>query len=263
MSAIQRIRRLGLVVVCAAAAAFLPAAPASARAADTYAAIAFSPKTGAVGSGSNVDSQEKAEKAALADCKADDAQVVVGVKNGYCALAVGANHKYGVGAQKAEDTGDTALKTAKAECRKITHYDDKEYQGFCMVIPSGPFSLGISSSETSVQDEIIRLTNVERKKAGVPELAPNDSLSEAERLYAWLMVRKNKLAHDLDGESGDRLNKAGYKWMTWGENIAADQTDAAAVVKAWMDDPLHRANLLNKDFTEIGVGVAYTAVSIR
>ena len=85
MFSIQRIRRSVLAVACTVAAAFLLTAPASARADDTYAAIAYSPKTGAYGFGDKYDSRKGAEEKALAECKGDDALVVVWVKNGWCA----------------------------------------------------------------------------------------------------------------------------------------------------------------------------------
>jgi uncharacterized protein YkwD len=109
-------------------------------------------------------------------------------------------------------------------------------------------------------DEIIRLTNVERQKAGVGPVQKNATITKVAEDYAALMAKLNKLDHNLDGiNAGQRLTNAGYKWDSWGENIADGYADAASVVKGWMDSPGHKMNILNPNFTEIGVGVAYSA----
>ena len=115
MHSIQKVRRFALLVACTAAVAFLLTAPAAARADDAYAAIAYSPKTGAYGYGDKFDSRKAAEQKALAECKADDAQIIVWCVNNWCALAVGDNNAYGYGYNK---DGDAACKTTLAECSK-------------------------------------------------------------------------------------------------------------------------------------------------
>lgn len=50
---------------------------------------------------------------------------------------------------------------------------------------------------------------------------------------------------------------------TVGENIAAGYRSAAAVVRAWLNSPGHRANILNPDFTRIGLGLAASAGGTR
>jgi Domain of unknown function (DUF4189) len=83
-----------------------------------YAAIAYSPTTGAYGFGNKFDSRKGAEDKALAECKADDAKVAGSVKNGWCILAVGdfdaSIYACGDNSDKAE-----ARKTAMAECGKL------------------------------------------------------------------------------------------------------------------------------------------------
>ena len=113
----QKAGRYAIALIAALSAAFLFAAPASARADDTYAAIAFSPGTGAYGYGYGFDSRKGAEKEALAQCSGDDAQVVVWVRNGWCSLAVGDNNAYGYAGG---DNAGTVRKNALAECRKRT-----------------------------------------------------------------------------------------------------------------------------------------------
>jgi Cysteine-rich secretory protein family len=52
------------------------------------------------------------------------------------------------------------------------------------------------------------------------------------------------------------FDQSGYKYVHAGENLAIHFTDSSEVVDAWMDSPTHRANIVNGNFTEIGVGTA-------
>src|SRR5438552_5382280 len=89
MNSPQRGRRFVAALIVGAAVAVLTAAPASARAGDKYAAIAYSPSSGAYGYSVGFATRTGAEKEALAQCKGDDAQVPVWARNGWCCLAVG------------------------------------------------------------------------------------------------------------------------------------------------------------------------------
>lgn len=55
------------------------------------------------------------------------------------------------------------------------------------------------------------------------------------------------------------INSFGLKFSSAGENIAMGQRTPQEVVQAWMNSPGHRSNILNKNFTEIGVGLAKDA----
>jgi hypothetical protein len=89
------VRNVTLAVVLSAVAALSSASQARADFGDTFAAIAYSPSTGHVGYAYNASSQRAAERAALEQCNRSDAEVVVVVKNGYAALAVGEDGSYG------------------------------------------------------------------------------------------------------------------------------------------------------------------------
>ena len=117
MPLLHQSRRFVLALFVASAATFLLGPRALADDDDKFAAIAFSQATGAYGYGYAFDSRDGAEKEALAQCSGDDAAVVVWVRNGWCALAVGDDNAYGYG--WADDLG-SARKIALAECRKRT-----------------------------------------------------------------------------------------------------------------------------------------------
>lgn len=56
----------------------------------------------------------------------------------------------------------------------------------------------------------------------------------------------------------DRMKALGISYKPAGENIVKGQRIPQEVVKAWMNSPGHRANLLNANFTHIGVGYVKT-----
>jgi uncharacterized protein YkwD len=56
----------------------------------------------------------------------------------------------------------------------------------------------------------------------------------------------------------ERINREGYSWQVIGENVAWNYPDVAELVAAWLDSPHHCENILNPEFTELGVGKAGT-----
>ncbi|MFI6162531.1 CAP domain-containing protein [Micromonospora haikouensis] len=106
--------------------------------------------------------------------------------------------------------------------------------------------------------EVVNLVNAERAKAGCGALKIDDKLMAAAQAHSQDQADHRKMTHDgSDGSDvGERLDRAGYAWRAYGENVAWNQQTPAAVMDAWMNSPGHRANILNCSFTEIGVGVA-------
>lgn len=91
--------------------------------------------------------------------------------------------------------------------------------------------------------------------AAAPPLAASATLTAAAAAHALDMAAHRKLDHTgSDGtSSGERVTRAGYVWRAVGENIAAGQQDADAVVAAWLESPGHCATLMGPYFTEMGV----------
>ena len=103
---------------------------------------------------------------------------------------------------------------------------------------------------------IVELTNIERKEDGVPALSRSSVLDEAARLKAEHMRDKEYFAHFSPEENISPwhwFRVAGYDYIHAGENLAIYFNDSADVVKAWMESPLHRENIMEKNYTEIGV----------
>jgi hypothetical protein len=100
--------------------------------------------------------------------------------------------------------------------------------------------------------------NQERAARGLQPLSRVSPLDRAAQDYAVRMGREGFFSHTApDGSSPrDRIQAAGYPGGTWGENIAAGQTTAEAVMQSWMNSSGHAANILNANFTHLGIGVA-------
>lgn len=111
--------------------------------------------------------------------------------------------------------------------------------------------------------EVIDLVNRERQDAGLRPLAYSDELSLAAGLHAQEMADLDYFSHtSQDGrEFDDRIRDAGYDCAFCGENIAAGYSTPDTVVAGWMNSPGHRANILDPDFCDIGVGYAAEAGS--
>jgi Ca2+-binding RTX toxin-like protein len=107
--------------------------------------------------------------------------------------------------------------------------------------------------------EVIELTNKERQKFGLSTLESNGKLDKAAQGHSKNMAVEDFYSHrGQDGSyAGDRIDKAGYKAETWGENIAIGQSTPHQVVEDWMDSSTHRGNILNPDYQDIGMGYYY------
>ena len=95
--------------------------------------------------------------------------------------------------------------------------------------------------------------------AAAPPLTPSVTLTAAAAAHALDMAAHRRLDHTgSDGSSsGERVTRAGYVWRAVGENIAAGQKDADAVVAAWLESPGHCATLMGPYFTEMGVAFSF------
>jgi len=111
--------------------------------------------------------------------------------------------------------------------------------------------------------EVIDLVNAERMTHGLKPLGYDADLAAAARLHSLDMGQQNYFSHDSqDGTRFfERIIAEGYDYNTCGENIAAGQPTPEAAVQTWMNSSGHRANILNPDFCDIGVGYALVAGS--
>ncbi|MGW4884000.1 CAP domain-containing protein [Streptomyces murinus] len=116
------------------------------------------------------------------------------------------------------------------------------------------------SAQAAAEAEVLKLVNDERAKAGCSALSANSALTNLAESFSDDMAARGFFSDtDPDGKSPwDRATAAGVTGLG-AENIARGPADPAAVVKAWMASPEHRANILNCDFHTLGVGVHFGA----
>ncbi|MEW2545628.1 CAP domain-containing protein [Streptomyces sp. NPDC047002] len=117
--------------------------------------------------------------------------------------------------------------------------------------PAQPAPAGASQAA-----QVLALVNQERAKAGCSPLRDDSSLDSLAQDFSDDMAARGFFDHtDPDGRTPwDRADAAGVQKLG-GENIARGQSDAQAVMDAWMNSEGHRANILNCDYTRLGVGV--------
>lgn len=108
------------------------------------------------------------------------------------------------------------------------------------------------------EQEVIRLVNVERQKAGLSALKTNVELSNVARIKSNDMKDKGYFSHTSPtyGSPFDMMKSFGIRYSYAGENIAMGQRTPEEVMRGWMNSQGHRNNILNPNFTEIGVGYA-------
>jgi uncharacterized protein YkwD len=113
----------------------------------------------------------------------------------------------------------------------------------------------------SVAQQIVSLVNQERAKVGAGPVALHPAISNAAQGQSNYQAAANTMTHAGAGgtDAGDRIAANGYAWRVWGENVASGQPDAASVMQAWMNSDGHRKNILDPRFTDLGVGLAYSA----
>lgn len=115
--------------------------------------------------------------------------------------------------------------------------------------------------------EILKLTNEARAKdrpcgtkvfKAVKPVAWAPRLGAASLAHSRDMARQNYFSHRSKngGQASDRVEEQDYAWRQVGENIAAGQGSAQQVVAAWLSSPPHCANLMGKDFSEMGAAYA-------
>ncbi|MCW3489452.1 CAP domain-containing protein [Dethiobacter alkaliphilus] len=106
------------------------------------------------------------------------------------------------------------------------------------------------------EQAVFQLVNVERQNHGLRPLQMDTKLFEVARVKSRDMHDNRYFSHTspVYGSPFDMMRRFGISYRLAGENIAAGQTSPEAVVRAWMNSPGHRANILNPNFTHIGVG---------
>ncbi|MBD2868063.1 CAP domain-containing protein [Paenibacillus arenilitoris] len=113
-----------------------------------------------------------------------------------------------------------------------------------------------TSNQSAFQSQVIDLVNQERAKAGLSALKSDSLLTKVATEKARDMDVNNYFSHTSPtyGSPFDMMRQFGVTYSYAGENIASGQRTPQEVMNAWMNSSGHRANILNGNFTKIGVG---------
>jgi uncharacterized protein YkwD len=131
--------------------------------------------------------------------------------------------------------------------------------------PGGTNPVNVANCNYSLNagyvSQVIALINSARAQANIPALAVNSTLASAAQCHSLDMACHNFLAHTgSDGSPiGECIRASGYPSGNFSEIIAIG--DPQYAMGSWMNEPGHRAVVLNSGLTEFGVGYAYVASS--
>jgi hypothetical protein len=127
------------------------------------------------------------------------------------------------------------------------------------IFTPGPLKNQIEFKNSYLTDRgVFDYTNLERQMAGLEILEINQQLSEAARLKAEDMLKKQYFEHVSPDGIGpaDLVVRVDYQYLATGENLAMGNFENdEKLVAAWMASQGHRENILNAKYTQIGIAV--------
>ncbi|MFE8703666.1 CAP domain-containing protein [Cytobacillus sp. FJAT-54145] len=111
--------------------------------------------------------------------------------------------------------------------------------------------------DEGLEKQIFDITNIMRLRHQLNPLELDEKTSQVALAHSMDMYESNDFSHTSKkfGELSNRLDAGEVFYQLAGENIAANYTDAPAVMEGWLNSRGHRESLLNENFTHIGIGV--------
>ena len=117
-------------------------------------------------------------------------------------------------------------------------------------------STQIASASEITPENVINNVNKERQARMLEPLKNNELLMKAAEDKSRYMIIHDYFEHYALGLTPwSFIINNGYDYSIAGENLAMGFKTSEGIVEAWMDSPTHRANILNPDYEEIGVGI--------
>jgi uncharacterized YkwD family protein/spore coat assembly protein SafA len=112
------------------------------------------------------------------------------------------------------------------------------------------------AGEAYIEEQILKLVNIERSKIGATPLTLNWELSRVAKVKTDEMSNKRYFSHTSPeyGSPFDMMKKFGIQYRSAGENIAQGQKTPLEVMNSWMNSSGHKANILSNNFNQLGVG---------
>lgn len=125
---------------------------------------------------------------------------------------------------------------------------------FLIMLFSFPIS-SISFSSENYQKEMLNLVNIQRKKANISPLILDEKLNKLAKIKVDLVIKEGNLNHYAGGYNslGEFLKNYGISYLAVGENLATKTKNPEDTMNLWMNSKGHRANILNKNFKNIGI----------
>jgi uncharacterized protein YkwD len=96
-----------------------------------------------------------------------------------------------------------------------------------------------------------------RANNGLGAVVLDPELTKLAEAQSRAMVAKDKLDHNVAGTLKDRIKRSGYDARTAVENISAGYHTLAEAFSGWRDSPPHKANMLNRSATRMGIAAIY------
>jgi len=122
-----------------------------------------------------------------------------------------------------------------------------------------PLRVAVFDSLSAIYASVlVTLTNQNRVNSNVPELKVSPILEKAAQMKADDMATRSYFAHNTpEGRTPWYwFEKAGYKYVYAGENLAVNFEESADVETAWMKSKGHFLNIMNPKFKEIGIATS-------
>lgn len=110
------------------------------------------------------------------------------------------------------------------------------------------------TSTLSYAEQVVKLVNAERAKAGLSVLTMQTNITAAANVRAKEIKQSFSHTRPNGSSFSSALKEQGVAFRSSGENIAWGQKTPEQVMQGWMNSDGHRANILNKNFNKIGVG---------
>lgn len=171
----------------------------------------------------------------------------------------------------------TSVRFGSTAAKKYDVVSATKIRAISPALSAGKYKISVTTAAGTVtaakftvrtfEKEVLRLTNAARatkRKCGsttykaVSALRWDGTLAKVAAGHSRDMAGKNYFSHNSkNGDSPfDRIKSAGYRYTAAGENIAAGYRTPKSVVTGWLKSPGHCKNIMNKSFTELGVGYA-------
>lgn len=114
------------------------------------------------------------------------------------------------------------------------------------------------SQSAATRQELLRLINAERSRAGASELRLNDALTRAAQEHADEISRRGNLNSGSADDMHRRMIQAGYHAHEWTENLTSSTAGPEEVLRYWKSrNPSSFRDLMNPEYRDLGIGLSH------